>query len=214
MAIQTVDVCTWAALGQTAEARAVTPGLPATPRRRQAACSPQRRGAGRLPAARNAARASALIKRASALIKRADGRAAARARAGQTALAYVTAATHGLAEDAERLAAGLEEVPPLEEGAQLLLPPQPVLREDNWPLLTVSKGFFENLAAGGARRPPAALAGGLPRVEPLPCLEPTAVGPASRDIMKLVCLCEGVWCCIKGGAYMTVCIRGNKSLHS
>ena len=72
---------------------------------------------------------------------------------GQTALAYVTAATHGLAEDAERLAGGLEEVPALDPAAQLLLPPQPILREDNWPLLTVSKGFFENLAAGGARRP-------------------------------------------------------------
>jgi len=115
----------------------------------------QRRGASRPPAAGSGARAGALIMRG-------DGCAAARARAGQTALAYVTAATHGLAEDAERLAAGLEEVPPLEEGAQLLLPPQPVLREDNWPLLTVSKGFFENLAAGGARRPPAAPAGGTP----------------------------------------------------
>ena len=69
---------------------------------------------------------------------------------GQTALAYVTAATHGLVEDAERLAGGLEEVPALDPAAQLLLPPQPILREDNWPLLTVSKGFFENLAAGGA----------------------------------------------------------------
>lgn len=62
----------------------------------------------------------------------------------------MTAATHGLAEDAERLAGGLEEVPALDPSAQLLLPPQPILREDNWPLLTVSKGFFENLAAGGA----------------------------------------------------------------
>ncbi|KAK9839869.1 hypothetical protein WJX81_007554 [Elliptochloris bilobata] len=77
--------------------------------------------------------------------------------AGQTALAYVTAATHGLSEDAERLAEGLEEVPPLEPGAQLLLPPQPILREDNWPLLTVSKGFFENLAAGGPAAEDAAL---------------------------------------------------------
>ena len=70
---------------------------------------------------------------------------------GQTALAYVTAATHGLTEDAERLAGSLEELPALDPNAQLLLPPQPILREDNWPLLTVSKGFFENLAAGGAR---------------------------------------------------------------
>ena len=38
----------------------------------------------------------------------------------------------------------------LASDAQLLLPPIPILREDNWPLLTVSKGFFESLAAGGA----------------------------------------------------------------
>lgn len=69
-------------------------------------------------------------------------------RAGQTALAYVTAATHGLAEDAERLAAALPELPALEPGARLLLPPTPILKEHNWPLLTVSKGFFENLATG------------------------------------------------------------------
>ena len=73
--------------------------------------------------------------------------------AGQTALAYVTAATHGLTEDAERLAEGLSELPALEEGAALLLPPAPILKEDNWPLLTVSKGFFENLAPGTRPRP-------------------------------------------------------------
>ena len=33
--------------------------------------------------------------------------------------------------------------------AQLLQPPTPILKEANWPLLTVSKGFFENLAQGG-----------------------------------------------------------------
>jgi len=27
------------------------------------------------------------------------------------------------------------------------MPPTPILRDENWPLLTVSKGFFENLAA-------------------------------------------------------------------
>ncbi len=70
--------------------------------------------------------------------------------AGQTALAYVTAAAHGLSEDAERLAEGLEERPALEADAALLLPPTPILKEDNWPLLTVSKGFFENLATGGS----------------------------------------------------------------
>lgn len=38
----------------------------------------------------------------------------------------------------------------LQPDARLLLPPHPILKEDNWPLLTVSKGFFESLAAGGA----------------------------------------------------------------
>jgi coatomer protein complex subunit alpha (xenin) len=65
---------------------------------------------------------------------------------GQTALAYVTAATHGLEEDAARLGEGLEEKPSLDPNAQLLQPPTPILKEANWPLLTVSKGFFENLA--------------------------------------------------------------------
>ena len=135
--------------------------------------------------------------------------------AGQTALAYVTAASHGLEEDAARyclhcqslvccclqalyilcplsqstlsqpscqmlilchcscsitvyahsqpestckcphvtnndcrLAEGLEEVPEVDSKAQLLMPPTPILKDNNWPLLTVSKGFFENLAQG------------------------------------------------------------------
>ena len=51
-------------------------------------------------------------------------------------------------EDADRLAEALPELPELEAGARLLLPPTPILKEDNWPLLTVSKGFFENLATG------------------------------------------------------------------
>jgi coatomer subunit alpha len=38
----------------------------------------------------------------------------------------------------------------VEGGAPLLLPPTPILKEDNWPLLTVTKGFFENLAQQGA----------------------------------------------------------------
>ena len=63
----------------------------------------------------------------------------------------MTAAAHGLSEDAERLAEGLEERPALEPDAALLLPPTPILKEDNWPLLTVSKGFFENLAIGGSQ---------------------------------------------------------------
>lgn len=47
-----------------------------------------------------------------------------------------------------RLAEGLEEVPELDPNAQLLMPPTPILKDNNWPLLTVSKGFFENLAQG------------------------------------------------------------------
>ncbi len=69
--------------------------------------------------------------------------------AGQVALAYATAATHGLSEEAERLADGLDDPPELDADARLLLPPPPILKEDNWPLLTVSKGFFENLVATG-----------------------------------------------------------------
>jgi hypothetical protein len=50
-----------------------------------------------------------------------------------------------------------EAVPLLPQSPSLLLPPAPVLKQDNWPLLTVSKGFFETLAAKGAA---AAAAGG------------------------------------------------------
>ena len=67
--------------------------------------------------------------------------------AGQDALAYVTAKTHGLEDEAAELAEKLEELPEVDPSARLLMPPTPILHEDNWPLLTVSKGFFENLAA-------------------------------------------------------------------
>jgi coatomer protein complex subunit alpha (xenin) len=55
-----------------------------------------------------------------------------------------------------------EALPPLPppSASSLLLPPAPIIREDNWPLLTVSKGFFEMLAAKGA----AAAAKGKPGV--------------------------------------------------
>ncbi|KAF6256969.1 COPI alpha subunit C-terminus-domain-containing protein [Scenedesmus sp. NREL 46B-D3] len=78
---------------------------------------------------------------------------------GQLPLAYVAAATHGFDEDAQRLREMLPEecVPPLPQSPSLLLPPAPVLKQDNWPLLTVSKGFFETLAAKGTA---AAAAGG------------------------------------------------------
>jgi coatomer protein complex subunit alpha (xenin) len=39
-------------------------------------------------------------------------------------------------------------VPQLPQKTSLQLPPAPILKQDNWPLLTISKGFFETLAAG------------------------------------------------------------------
>ncbi|GLI66143.1 hypothetical protein VaNZ11_009877 [Volvox africanus] len=72
---------------------------------------------------------------------------------GQLPLAYVAAATHGLSDDVERIASklggALPELPD-DDLASLMQPPVPILREDNWPLLTVSKGFFETLAVKGA----------------------------------------------------------------
>jgi coatomer protein complex subunit alpha (xenin) len=68
-------------------------------------------------------------------------------------------------EDAERIAGKLNgpapEVPD-EDAATLLLPPLPILREENWPLLTVSKGFFETLAAKGTAATGAAAAASAP----------------------------------------------------
>lgn len=49
-------------------------------------------------------------------------------------------------------------VPNLPSTSTLLVPPAPLLKEENWPLLTISKGFFETLAAKGAAA--AAAAGG------------------------------------------------------
>uniref|UniRef100_A0A8C4XDQ3 Coatomer subunit alpha n=1 Tax=Erpetoichthys calabaricus TaxID=27687 RepID=A0A8C4XDQ3_ERPCA len=67
---------------------------------------------------------------------------------GQKSLAYLTAATYGLDEEAEALKASFdpdkETVPETDPDAKLLQPPPPVMPLDtNWPLLTVSKGFFE-----------------------------------------------------------------------
>jgi len=66
---------------------------------------------------------------------------------GQTCLAYVTAATHKLDDQAavfkeQLIAAGLP-VPSLRADAKLLVPPTPIMREDNWPLLTVSRSVFD-----------------------------------------------------------------------
>lgn len=66
-------------------------------------------------------------------------------------LAYVTAKVHGLTEAAEELERQLGEgnlpsLPPQEKSV-LLMPPTPILQENNWPLLMVSKGFFEGAFA-------------------------------------------------------------------
>merc|ERR1719270_1224361 len=70
---------------------------------------------------------------------------------GQDSLAYLTAKTHGLDEEAEAVKANMPEEADLPEvlpGAALLKPPPPIMQtEANWPLLTVSKGFFEGIKA-------------------------------------------------------------------
>ena len=71
---------------------------------------------------------------------------------GQYPLAYITAKTHGMAEDAARLETILTEagcvVPEIDGTGVLMTPPEPITQEDNWPLLTVTKGFFEGVLAG------------------------------------------------------------------
>lgn len=66
----------------------------------------------------------------------------------QTSLAYLTAKTHGLEEDATQLAETItsagKDLPEVNPNAMFLRPPVPIQQaESNWPLLTVSKGFFE-----------------------------------------------------------------------
>ena len=72
---------------------------------------------------------------------------------GQTSLAYITAATHGLEEDSQRLLELLNAngtpIPSISTNASLLQPPTPILRTENWPLLAVGKSMLADLAAGG-----------------------------------------------------------------
>lgn len=73
---------------------------------------------------------------------------------GQISLAYLTAINHKQFEEAEQLKAMLEAgnlpIPEPNPEANLLRPPLPVHNQQpNWPLLAVSKSFFE--VAGGAR---------------------------------------------------------------
>ncbi|XP_057816262.2 coatomer subunit alpha-1 [Cryptomeria japonica] len=65
---------------------------------------------------------------------------------GHVSLAYVTAAIHGLTDVADRLAAELGgNLPTLPSGrkSSLLMPPLPIVRGGDWPLLRVTKGIFE-----------------------------------------------------------------------
>jgi len=67
---------------------------------------------------------------------------------GQTPLAYLTAATHGMSDKAEQLAEHLQaagqQLPPVDPNAKLLAPPPPLLQcDENWPHLTVSRGIFD-----------------------------------------------------------------------
>lgn len=74
---------------------------------------------------------------------------------GQLSLAYLTAATHGLEQDAERLRellqSGSVPLPEVNPNASLLQPPTPIYRGDNWPLLSVQKSTLSDLegAASG-----------------------------------------------------------------
>lgn len=85
---------------------------------------------------------------------------------GQRSLAYLTARTHGLDEEADRISEETfdenSEPPQVNENARLLKPPAPISQqESNWPLLSVSKGFFEgNIAARTAAGPTGTIAAG------------------------------------------------------
>jgi len=72
-------------------------------------------------------------------------------------LAYLTAKTHSLEEEAEAIKASVDtekvNLPEPSPMAVLLRPPIPVSQaETNWPLLTVSKSFFEGAMASKNKR--------------------------------------------------------------
>ncbi|KAF2883804.1 hypothetical protein ILUMI_22390 [Ignelater luminosus] len=64
-------------------------------------------------------------------------------------LAYLTAATHGFDKEASEIksVSGDSWMPEPDPNAKFLRPPPPVQQaESNWPLLTVSRSFFESIA--------------------------------------------------------------------
>lgn len=82
-----------------------------------------------------------------------EDRVAVLADSGQTGLGYVLAATHGLTERAAELKEALEAqnlpVPELPENASLLMPPTPILREENWPLIDIPRAKIDMDATTG-----------------------------------------------------------------
>jgi len=71
-------------------------------------------------------------------------------------LAYLTAATHGLEEEAEQLESMFDpekdQLPEINPNAVLLQPPVPIMQqESNWPLLTVTKSIFEGTVAAKSK---------------------------------------------------------------
>ncbi|XP_011690004.1 PREDICTED: coatomer subunit alpha [Wasmannia auropunctata] len=73
---------------------------------------------------------------------------------GQASLAYVTEKIHGISneDDDSEYQSMSEELSALEKGAIYLRPPVPIQQaENNWPLLTVSKGFFEGAMMSRSR---------------------------------------------------------------
>ncbi|KAF9204235.1 hypothetical protein BGZ49_005548 [Haplosporangium sp. Z 27] len=73
---------------------------------------------------------------------------------GQAPLAYLTAKTHGMTDIANEILeeSGLspEDVSDLPSQGTLLTPPRPLMRahESNWPLLAVSRSYFEGVFTG------------------------------------------------------------------
>ncbi|KAF7380761.1 hypothetical protein HZH66_014137 [Vespula vulgaris] len=81
---------------------------------------------------------------------------------GQASLAYVTEKIHGISneDDDIQYSSMQDELSALEKGAVYFHPPVPIQQaENNWPLLTVSKGFFEGaMMSRGKSQVAAALA--------------------------------------------------------
>lgn len=71
---------------------------------------------------------------------------------GQLYLAYTLAKTHGLTDTTERIAGLLDVskiVPSSNAAKSLLMPPTPILRGDNWPLLSVGGSYLAQATDGG-----------------------------------------------------------------